>query len=394
MSDFNEFLPALERIQKLDGSDYGKMPTKNNILAGSFDVWSSEEDRLDSQRQAMFFLKRMKDAGWAINHPYRKDGSIEPNDCWFLTKKSKELLDNKCSKPESVWRNKYNSLAEYYHDKYDKEFYSFDEYQLQIDPDETVEDMQKYSVEKQIEEIEKCKKSFAYFCHKYIKISHPTRGIIPFINYKYHMKSFNAFEGFRFNIVSKFRQSGMSSLTLIYCFWKAMFGEKKDILFLSNNDRAAVDLGKMFDLIIRFMPEWMKPNKGIWNDHYKEFDSNKSTIQFSTPQACCGKYMDLLVIDEAAFITDMDLHWKAMWPILSAGGKAIVVSSTNPWDKGNNWFKEIYQNAEKGLNRFNVIDIDFWENPDWNPYENPQRIKDCLRDMGKDGFMHEILRCF
>ena len=50
----------------------------------------------------------------------------------------------------SVWREKYNSIAEYYASKYDPEFYYFDEYQVEIDPDETEEEKNNYNEEEDL----------------------------------------------------------------------------------------------------------------------------------------------------------------------------------------------------------------------------------------------------
>jgi len=88
------FLSLVERVAKLDGSDYGKTPHRNNIFRGCYDVWHDEEDRKQQLEQSYYDLKRAKEAGFIINHPFRADGSIEPSDLWFLTKKGKELYEN------------------------------------------------------------------------------------------------------------------------------------------------------------------------------------------------------------------------------------------------------------------------------------------------------------
>jgi hypothetical protein len=75
----------------------------------------------------------------------------------------------------SVWKNKYKTIREYYYKTYDQEFYHFDDLQLAINPDETIEDIEQYSVEKQTVEVEKCVNSFSYFCQKYVRILHPTK---------------------------------------------------------------------------------------------------------------------------------------------------------------------------------------------------------------------------
>ena len=68
---------------------------------------------------------------------------------------------------KSVWKNKFATLKDYYLAKYDQEFFEFDEYQLEIDPDEKLDQVAIYDVMQQAEEIQKCVESFPYFCHIY-----------------------------------------------------------------------------------------------------------------------------------------------------------------------------------------------------------------------------------
>jgi hypothetical protein len=53
------------------------------------------------------------------------------------------------------WKKKYKSLKDYYLNQYDSEFYSIDNYQLEIDPNETIDDVSAYNQQRQEEEIAK-----------------------------------------------------------------------------------------------------------------------------------------------------------------------------------------------------------------------------------------------
>ena len=88
----------------------------------------------------------------------------------------------------SVWKKKFKNLKDFYKTEYDPEFYQLDQFQFEIDPDETLDEINTYDQQKQEEEIYKCTKSFSYFCHKYIKILHPTKGLVPFVIFKYQKK--------------------------------------------------------------------------------------------------------------------------------------------------------------------------------------------------------------
>lgn len=83
----------LKRISELDGSRYDRMPIKRHIFRGCYDVWQNEEDAIKQQQMPLEDLKHLRKLGLAINHPWRKSGEVEPNDCWFITEKGKDVLN-------------------------------------------------------------------------------------------------------------------------------------------------------------------------------------------------------------------------------------------------------------------------------------------------------------
>ena len=293
------------------------------------------------------------------------------------------------SKADSAWRGEYKSLKEYYECEYDPLYFEFDKYQLEIDPDETAEDVEKYDAARRQREIIKCCHSFFYFCHKYVKILHPMKGLIPFVLYKYQHKVIHDYEDHRFNIISKFRQGGLTTVTLLWGFWRCLFQLDQQIMLLSKTDREATDIGMMVDRAIENLPDWLKPKKdGKWNDHLKMFTETGSALKFYSPEAARGKSVTFLIIDEAAFIDDMDKHWKAMWPVLSTGGSCTLVSTVNGL---GNWYHHQYIEAKEKRNKFHIIDLDYWEHPDYN---NPNWVEEQKAQLGEKGFLQEVLREF
>lgn len=310
----------------------------------------------------------------------------------------------------SKWKGKYKSLKDYYENvvyekddhevetrpellgqkKYPAEYFEFDRFQIAIDPDETMEEVDAYSQTRQAQETIKCKYSFAYWCQKYVKILHPMKGLIPFMLYKYQMKVIRDYEKHRFNIISKFRQGGLTTVTLIWGLWRALFQTDQQIMLLSKTDREATDIGMIVDRVVDYLPSWMKPNKnaGKWNDHLKQVTETGGALKFYSPEAARGKSVTFLIIDEAAFIDNMESHWKAMWPVLSTGGSCTLVSTVNGL---GNWYEETFHGAKEGRNKFHVIELDFWEHPDYN---DPVWVEDQKAQLGEKGFAQEVLRSF
>ena len=301
---------------------------------------------------------------------------------------------------ESAWHGEFTSLKEYYEvggpfvqqlnrRLYERKYYEFDKYELTIDPDEPLEAIENYDAARQRKEIIRCSESFAYFCHKYVKILHPMRGLLPFVLFKYQRKTINDYESNRFNIISKFRQGGLTTVTLLWGVWRCMFQLDQQIMLISKTDREATDIGMMADRACENMPEWLRPKRdGKWNDHLKMFTDTGSALKFYSPEAARGKSVTFLIVDEAAFITDMDKHWKAMWPILSTGGSCTLISTVNGL---GNWYQETYHDAQEGRNKFHVIDLDYWDHPDYN---NDQWAADQRSQLGEKGFRQEVLREF
>lgn len=281
------------------------------------------------------------------------------------------------------------NFSDYYSKKYDKNYYKLNKYELSIDPEETLEDVENYNIDKQKEEVIKCIQSFEYFCHKYIKILHPTKGLIPFVLYNYQRKVVKEYENNRFNIISKFRQGGLTTLTLLWGLWKCMFKLDQQIMLLSKTDREATETGAIIDRAVENLPKWLFDKKlGKWNDHLKTFNDTGGALKFYSPEAARGKSVTFLIIDEAAFIPDMEKHWKAMWPVLSTGGGCTLISTVNGV---GNWYEQTYREAKDGKNKFNIIDLDYWEHPDYN---NEEWVNEQKLQLGEKGFLQEVLREF
>lgn len=275
------------------------------------------------------------------------------------------------------------------------QFYWLDDFELNINTKE--KNYEDYTPEEQELEIERCVYSFSYFCHKYVKIMHPIHGMIPFVLYSYQRRVIEEFEENRFNIISKFRQGGLTTVAVLWGLWKCLFQLDQQIMVLSKTDREAIAAGDIVERALENLPNWMYKNKKkgargkvdqIKNKHEKKFKDTDSSLWFYTPEAARGKSITVLIIDEAAFIKDMDTHWKAMYPVVSTGGKVIVISTVKGY---GNWYQVTYHEAQAGKNEFNVIDLDYWEHPQ---YIGPDWVEKTRANMGEKGWRQEILRDF
>lgn len=292
----------------------------------------------------------------------------------------------------SVWKKKFKTLKQYYAAEYDSEFYELDKFQLEINPDENIDEINAYDQKRQEEEIYKCTKSFSYFCHKYIKILHPTKGLVPFVIFKYQKRVIQDYDNNRFNIISKFRQGGLTTVTLLYGLYKALFTLDFSMMLISKSDREAVEAGYIADRAVENLPIWLAPKKdGKWNDHLKQVTETGGSLRFYSPEAARGKSVAFICLDEAAFIDDLDKHWRAMYPVLATGGRCAIISTVNGT---GNYYYELYMGAKEQRNKFHIIDIDFHEHPFYNSRKNPEWAEEQRAQLGEKGFLQEILRVF
>ena len=213
------------------------------------------------------------------------------------------------------------------------------------------------------QEIIKCGKDPIYFINNYGKIVHPLRGLVPFNTYPFQTDLLEDFNNFRFNIILKARQLGISTISAAYVLWLMMFYKNKNVLVIATKFQTAKNLVKKVKQIMKNLPEWMKISK-IKIDNAASFElSNGSQIKASStsPDAGRSEALSLLVIDEAAHIENMDELWAGLYPTISTGGRVIALST--PKGVGN-WFHKICTEAEQGANDFHLTNLPWDVHPD------------------------------
>jgi hypothetical protein len=289
------------------------------------------------------------------------------------------------------WKNKYPSLEEFYNDNYPDKYFDFEKYEFSIDPLESKQQIEAYSSQRKELEIKRCALSFNYFCHKYVKITHPKKGLLPFITYKYQRRAIQDYDKYRFNIISKFRQGGLTTVTVLWAMWRCLFRLDETIMVVSKTDREAIAAGEIVKRALEELPEWMKPETTKNNDHQKIFSDTGCKLFFCSPEAARGRSMSYLIIDEAAFIQNMNKFWNDIFPTVNTGGNVIVISTVNGVGGTGGWYHDCYKAAEKQDNDFHIIDIDYTEHPE---YDDPKWVDIVRAQLGEKGFAQEILRDF
>ena len=214
-----------------------------------------------------------------------------------------------------------------------------------------------------ITEIVKAGKDPAYFVNNYAKISHPLHGLIPFKVYDYQEDLLSTFNDYRFNIILKARQLGISTITAAYVTWLMMFHRDKNVLVIATKFNTAANLVKKVKAIHKNLPKWMQI-ASISIDNRTSFElTNGSQIKASSTSSDAGRSeaLSLLVIDEAAHVEGLDELWTGLYPTLSTGGRCIALSTPNGV---GNWFHQTYIDSESQKNDFFPTVLPWDEHPE------------------------------
>jgi hypothetical protein len=214
-----------------------------------------------------------------------------------------------------------------------------------------------------VAEILKSGKDPVYFIDNYARISHPMEGLIPFKTYPYQAELLRDFNDYRFNVILKARQLGISTIAAGYVVWLMLFHRDKNILVMATKFKTASNLVKKVKAIMKNLPEWITIAE-ISIDNRSSFElSNGSQIQAASTSGDAGRSeaLSLLVIDEAAHVENLTELWAGLYPTISTGGRVIALSTPNGV---GNWFHKTYVESIEGNNDFHSIDLPWHVHPD------------------------------
>jgi hypothetical protein len=217
------------------------------------------------------------------------------------------------------------------------------------------------------DEYRKCAGDPIYFMKKYCVIQHPVRGKIPFHLYPFQEGCLTDFKDNRFNIILKSRQLGLSTLSAGFILWKMIFNQDFNALVIATKVTVAKNLVEKVRVMHDLLPVWLRDGGTAAAEDNKLSLKLKNGSQVkaiaSSPDAGRSEALSLLVVDEAAFIRDIDEIWLSAQSTLSTGGYAIVLSTPNGV---GNWFHKMWVDGESGANGFNCIKLHWTVHPERN----------------------------
>jgi hypothetical protein len=232
-----------------------------------------------------------------------------------------------------------------------------------------------------LKEYAKCLMDPKYAIINYLRTFDKTQeGFVPFKLFKKQAEIINCFEKFRFNLITKPRQAGISTTTQAYMAIKGSFASKENpeiIVVIANKLTLAKKFLKGIKDFIAQLPRW------VWGAEYygtpekekKSIFIKDSQIEIILPNgttiiavatsvdALRGYAPTYLIFDEAAFVDNGAILYGNAITSLSTGGKAILISTPNGFD---GLYYKTYEQSIKGENEYNIIEMKWYQDPRYN----------------------------
>ena len=212
-------------------------------------------------------------------------------------------------------------------------------------------------------EYQKCMKDPSYFARTYVKIISLDEGLVPFNLYDYQEKMFEHFNDNRFSIVLACRQSGKSISSVVYLLWYACFHPEKTIAILANKGAVAREMLARITLALENLPFFLQPGCKALNKGSLEFSNNSKIIASATSGSSIrGLSINLLFLDEFAFVENDAQFYTSTYPVVSAGKDTQIIVTSTANGVGNVYHK-LWEGATNGTNEFKPFRVDWWDVP-------------------------------
>ncbi|MDB4343404.1 terminase family protein [bacterium] len=214
------------------------------------------------------------------------------------------------------------------------------------------------------QEYVKCATDPVYFAKKYIYISHPTRGRIPFSLYPFQEDVLKLFAREDYLLILKSRQLGISTLVAFQSIMTMLFNSDKNILVICTKTDTAKNMVTKVKFMYDNLPSWLKMDV-VENNKLTFKLKNGSQIKAVSAAGDSGRSeaVSLLIMDEAAFIPNAHELWGSVQQTLATGGGCIALST--PYGTGN-WFHQQWVGAELAKNKFLPIKLPWTVHPERN----------------------------
>jgi len=208
----------------------------------------------------------------------------------------------------------------------------------------------------------KCKNDPVYFAQNYIKIVHVDHGLITIDLYDYQREIIEKFNSNRRTTVVTSRQAGKTTTAVVVILHYILFNDYKRVGLLANKGDSAREILERIKIAFEALPKWLQQGVVEWNKGSVELENGSKVLAAATSSSNIrGKSMNLLYIDETAFVEGWDEFSASVLPTISSGNTTKVLYTSTP--NGLNHFYKVCVGAREGTNGYAFVEVPWYRVP-------------------------------
>jgi hypothetical protein len=208
----------------------------------------------------------------------------------------------------------------------------------------------------------KCKNDPMYFGRNYIKIISVDGGLVTIDPYDYQEEIVRKFEKSRKLVVVASRQCGKTTTATLIVLHYILFNSYKRVALLANKRDSAMDILDRIQIAFEGLPYWLQQGVVSWNKQSVELENGSRVIAAATSSSAIrGKSINLLYLDETAFIDNWNEFSASVLPTISSGKTTKLLYTSTP--NGLNHFYKTVMGAKDKSNGFELVEVPWYKVP-------------------------------
>lgn len=237
-----------------------------------------------------------------------------------------------------------------------------------------------------IQEQIKCARDPIYFIENYCRIVSLDDGIVPFKMYDYQRDMIKMYVNNRFNLTLTARQMGKTATMAAYILWFAIFNPTKYIAVLANKMEQAQEIMDRIRMSFEYLPFFLQHGVTVYNKRRVAFDNGSIIFSAATSASSIrGRSVDLVYIDEAAFIENDLTFYESTYPVITSGKDSRVIMTSTPRG-ARGMFYMLYRASQAGTNYYKTLEV-LW---DRHPKRDEQWKEVTIANIGYSRFAQEF----